>query len=194
MEQGPAAREASELDPLDAFPASVRSAAAAILEGLPPPIHRLNQAFDVVVGDEVLRIPYRVYNPPITADELGGLSVGSQAILDCVYSRHHDGHVRHASARRLLAVDAGWVAPFTIKLLGEYVVEIAVDIRDALQGWADNSSPLVTYRGFADANRPFINRTTAQATSYWNCYYRFRWPDRREYPGLVALGLLGGHP
>ena len=89
-----------------------------------------------------------------------------QAILSCVYSRHHDGYVREKYLRRLLTLTHPWVAPFVFQLVGEYVDEI-------IQLIADNSALLLAhdhYRAFIRDNPDLVTVTWAQAITYANLY------------------------
>lgn len=154
-------------------------------------MHELAQGFEVVVEDEVVRIPYRIYNPPLTGRALHELTAEERSILHCLYTRHHDGHVRQTNAQELLGHDHPWVAPFVVKLIGEYVVEIVDVIRNWLESAFDaQSASCDTYRRFASANPTFIQATAQRATSYWNCYYRSTYPNRAEYPAFRALRYL----
>jgi hypothetical protein len=172
-----------------AFPTALRSLALSVARLLPPPMHRLAETFDVSVGGEIVHIPYRLYNPPLAGGALHELTVDERAILHCLYTRHHDGHVRQASVQELLSCDRLWVAPFVVKLIGEYVVEVVDVIREAFE---TDSVPSATYRRFASENPAFIETTAQRATSYWNCYYRSDYPNRGNYPAFRALDWLQG--
>lgn len=131
-------------------------------------------------------IPQRIYNPsPPT-----GLSPSPSLealLLACVYSRHHNGYVRQAAARGLLECDEPFVAPFLVQLLGEYVVEIVVDIADRIEATDQLPTGLVE---FVRENPDFTELTTARAHSYWSAYHRRRYVDSQDYPALRALSLL----
>lgn len=78
-----------------------------------------------------------------------------------------------------------WVAPFVVMLLGEYVIEIVEDIRDALPS-LDQS----VYANLLRENRQTVQKLRARATSYWYAYHRQQYPQKRDYPGLQALHEL----
>jgi hypothetical protein len=78
-----------------------------------------------------------------------------------------------------------WVIPFIAFPVGEYVVEIVEDIRLSL--------PLLdrdAYTQFVRENRSTMRLLRARAVSYWDCYYRHAYPDRKDYPGIVVLNEL----
>ena len=79
--------------------------------------------------------------------------------------------MRQAALRPLLNVAEPWAIPFVV-LLGDR--SLSTLDRDA-------------YLNFVRENRPLMHLLKAQAISYWNCYYRRRFPDRSAYPGLVFL-------
>lgn len=183
---------------LGAFPADLDSTVRAVVATLSPPIHRLEQSFTVLVREDIVVIPYRLYYAePVPGS--GPLLVGDQALVRaCLMSRNHDGHVRQRAVERLLASSEDWVVPFVVQLVGEYVVEIMETI------WADLASDLTglhsprrdAYQRFVRANPDFIVLTRARVTSYWACYYRNRFPDwdkqpnRADYPGYRLIEYL----
>jgi hypothetical protein len=82
-----------------------------------------------VVGEPVV-IPYRIYNPAPSLHFASGLSRIEQAVTAAIYSRHHDGLVRHRALVTLLDCGEPWTAPFVVQLLGEYVIQICADIEE----------------------------------------------------------------
>jgi hypothetical protein len=106
-----------------------------VVAAMPDASYELESSFDVQVYDDWLRIPRRIYNPLPSQADLGRLSDRQALMLTCLYSRHHDGHVRQQSVQRLLRADEPWVAPYIVALVGEHVVEIVQDIADGLAPW-----------------------------------------------------------
>lgn len=138
----------------------------------------------VRVGNELLNIPYRIYNdaPPATA--LDPLEPAQRRVLAALFTRHHDGRVRQASLETLLSDDATWIVPYVVVLLGEYVVEIADVVDRRLP--TDDVGRQRFVRFVAD-NPDLMRRVSARAVSYWNCYYRLTYPERSTYPAIAAL-------
>jgi hypothetical protein len=175
-----------------AFPAALRPDASVVSVAMPPAHLPPSSSFDVVVDGEAVTIPYRLYNPEPSSVRMGSLSPVQLTMLACLYTRHHDGRVRQRYLRLLAAQANPWVAPFVVQLLGEYVVEIVLDTREYL---AQAGEPLrAVYRRFAADNPQFLNLTRQRATSYWDCYYRSRFPDREDYPAFRILRALEEGP
>ena len=105
----------------------------------------------------------------------------------CLGTRHHDGHVREACVRELARHDRPWAIPFVVQLLGDYVVEIVLVV---LAAFADVDADVAGYVDFARENPGFMVTTRRRATSYWDCYYRSRYPLLRDYPAIVALDAI----
>lgn len=75
-----------------------------------------------------------------------------------------------------------------MQLLGEYVVEIARVINDALPGM-----DIAPYQRFLADNPRYLATTQRRVISYWSCYYRAAYPDLKAYPPYVALLHLSPH-
>ena len=186
------AREVDYGGPVDAFsaafPEALRSDVAAAVTVVPPSALGPAQAFVARVGGEAVTIPYRIYNP----EPARFLTGQQQLVLDCLYSRHHDGRVRQRHLRAVLPAARDWTVPYIVRVLGEYVLEIALDVVEA----ANRSDELRTaLREFGARNPEFVGRTRQQAISYWDAYYRDRCPTPADYPPSALLGeLFGNHP
>jgi len=64
-------------------------------------------------------------------------------------------------------------------------VEIVQDIQSSL--------PLLDrdiYANFVRENRPAMQLLRSRAASYWDCYHRRAYPDKRAYPGMAVLNQL----
>ena len=85
---------------------------------------QISEPYHVEIGIERLDIPQRVYFENVSILSRSQLSKKEKNILDCIYSRHHDGRIREKALRKIILVDEEWVAPFVLKLVGEYVIEI----------------------------------------------------------------------
>jgi hypothetical protein len=105
-----------------------------------------------------------------------------------VYTRHCDGHVRERYLRQVLATTCDWVAPYIVRLAGEYVIEITRIIQASLsQLTVPGSAQHATYGRFAAQNPAFIELTRARAVSYWNEHYRRQYPSLASYPARKIL-------
>ena len=85
-----------------------------------------------------------------------------------------------------------------LQLVGEYVVEIidSIDIQLA-ESFVVNPGMKETYGRFVTSNPGFLEITEQRVISYWNCYYRRRWPNLarvdpgpEDYPGFRVLARL----
>lgn len=108
-----------------------------------------------------------------------------------MYSRHHDGYVRHKFVSRILASEDLCIIPFVVQLLGEYVIEICADVeRFVRQSLPTRPTLLQGFATFLADNPCYTALTEQRAASYWSCYYRHQHPSRATYPGLIALDAL----
>jgi hypothetical protein len=169
-----------------AFPWSCRVSAEAAARTLAPLAddgYRRSSLRALVLGSPI-QIPKRIH---FLGRNEARLRPGTDPWLAarCLCTRSTDGYERQASLRRILSASEPWVIPFVVLLAGEYVVEIAQDIFDALSILDRNA-----YTSFVRENRPVIRLLRSKASSYWNCYYRDIYPDRRFYPGLAFLHQL----
>ena len=167
---------------------SVLDEARAVVDAMPDlSVPMAARAEHVSVRGEHVEIPNRIYNRELASRAVERLNESQRRVAACVYSRHHDGHVREATCATLLASEEPWVVPYVVQLLGEYVVEISVLILDRLSAQSSFNSP--GYSEFVRANSAFIAVTEQRAISYWSCYYRHDF-SRDEYPPLVAIDRL----
>lgn len=148
--------------------------------------HRPRYAFIVNMEGEALRIPYRVYyDPDLLRRQIGNMQDVARLILLCLGTRHYDGYLRQECLRELVKNETPWLLPYVLQLAGEYVVEIAEDIANALDG----HDP-ARLRAFALENSLYLATFGRRMTSYWSCYHRWAFPARRSYPGAKVLALL----
>ncbi len=176
---------------VSAFPAALHADAAAALATMPPADFHHAHAFAVKLDGEHLEIPYRIYNPEPPSDRVAGLTVTQQTVLQCLYTRHHDGFVRQRYVQQAIGSPNAWVVPFVVQLVGEYVIEIILAIRDALSDLdVPGSTQQALYGRFLAENPAFLELTSQRVASYWNCYYRSHYFIRADYPGFRLLSSL----
>ncbi|WP_242635967.1 MULTISPECIES: hypothetical protein [Cellulomonas] len=133
----------------------------------------------------MLAFPYRIYHAALPADT-SFVTPLAPVVTACAYTRHHDGHVRQRALRTLLDGPGAlqpWVVPYVVKLVDEYVVEIVDDVAAFLTDVDVEGSPQQRAYGRVLAQNPEMLRLLrARVISYWDCYYRRRYP-LEEYPG-----------
>lgn len=164
-----------------AFPAAVREDAIVLASALPQqhfPVH----TFPVRVGEELVRIPYRVHYDVALIDPTS-FSTTQIEVLNCLLTRHDNGYVREENLREILRRNHQWVPPFVVQLVGEYVIEILATIRDAIH---DLDRDL--YRAFLISNPDFFRLTKQRVVSYRACYYAHL--DKRNYVGFEIVNFL----
>jgi hypothetical protein len=166
---------------VSAFPVAVRDDATRLASALPHP-DLTAHTFQVLVGEELVRIPYRIYHD-VTRIDLGSFNTSQIELLDCLLTRHHDGYVREENLRKILGRNHQWVPPFVLQLVGEYVIEILAAIRDGL-GNLDHE----LYRAFLISNPHFFKLTKQRVVSYRACYYAQI--DKSKYAGFEIMNFF----
>lgn len=177
----------------NAFPKKLRTDVQAVISVLPLAkkvllndgqtvemsvlVHHETQ--EVVLDGERLLIPTRIYfNEPYSLEE-NTLNDLQKVILNCIYLRHHDGHVRQKRLKTLISKNHYFTVPYTFQLLGEYVVEII----DDLDSFIDEIN-IHLFKRFISENPGYSALIRNRMISYWNEYYRIgEKRDIRNYVG-----------
>jgi hypothetical protein len=174
-----------------AFPASLSETVSRAAALIPGAEDASPDGYQVRVDGQDVQIPYRIYNAEPQSDIVDALDGELRNVLACLYTRHHDGHVRQRHLKRIVELTHPWVSPFVVQLVGEYVVEILLDIQAGLHELDIEGSPQRRQYGTFVAHNPaFVDLTVQRVASYWDCYYRHRYPERAAYPGSVLLSSL----
>jgi hypothetical protein len=177
----------------EAFPAALRADVAKVADAVPPSSFAPVGGFTVTVDGETVIIPHRIYSdvPPCETIPEGPLV---RAISECLYTRHHDGHVRQRAVRALLtgpSAAAPWAVPFVVQLVGEYVVEVIDEIAGLLTELdVGGSAQHDTYGRVLAANPEFMRLTRSRVVSYWNWGYRQHYRRLQDYPGYRLIETL----
>jgi hypothetical protein len=141
--------------------------------------------FEVVVGNDSLNIPERIYYETPKSEEMNPLTITQRLILNCFYSRHYNGYLREECLKNIISFDLPWVVPYVIRLMGEYVTEI-LDIIEGNTIFLDRDM----YKTFLLNNPKFTNTTKSRIISYWDCYFRKDFPNIEGYAGSNLLKFL----
>ena len=178
MENAQRANSGFQSSPLlAAFPKALRSDVTVVTDLIRPSTTD-HPGAAVVVRRELLNIPYRIHHE--CDDTLfARLNSAQAAIYAFVLTRHLDGHVRQRHIGRLVNSAEPWIAPFIVKLCGEYVIEILAEIEAQLQ-----SMDQCVYEAFFRENPVFTKRTYDRMISYWDCYYRWLYKRKLDYAGF----------
>jgi hypothetical protein len=171
------------MDLSTAFPARFADDVRAVVAIMPAARLWCDELLTVDVDGESVSFPYRIYHDEPAPAAKAGLTPTQRLLLDCLYTRNHNGWVRQRRLAAVLGSREPFVAPFVVQLAGEYVLEIVRTVAD----WRP-------YADFAARNPAFVKRTMVRAISYWNEYYRRGYQgyrDYHDYPGYSAVaGLL----
>jgi hypothetical protein len=176
-------------DLTEAFPDGLAPSVRAVLEATSQELSTHQRSQDDIgvirLNGQPLRIPARIYNPEPDWTMIRSLGEVEQSIAACLFTRHHDGHVRERALAQIPASVESWMAPFIIQLLGEYVIELVERAASLIE-----DPPKAGYVLFARQNPEFLSLTTQRATSYWNVYHRDSIRKREDYPAFPALATL----
>lgn len=140
---------------------------------------------DIKLDNENLSIPHRVYFNEPNRDKENTLTDVQKAILNCIYLKHHNGFVRQKRLEQLGKNCQYWTTPYTFQLLGEYVLEILEVLDEQLD---DNK--LENYKRFMTENLKYYQQTESRMISYWNEYYRRRFPKLKTYVGRIIFDQI----
>jgi hypothetical protein len=168
---------------VQAFPSELRNDARIALSVLSENRYSSRwHPFPLRLGNELLEIPDRIYYDPPELQTFPTTRLQSE-LLDCLFTRHHDGIVREKHLARIIRSQNIWVPCFVIPLIGEYVVEILRVIQENLP-----HLDTLAYVNFVRDNPEFLALTGQRVISYWDCYYRSI--PKEEYPGFRVLDFL----
>ena len=161
-----------------AFPSDLTFRAKSLYQILGNTSQATHSGIVVRVGDEDLVIPYRIHHQ---GDEQGCLQLDGlrRVMYSCIFTRHHDGHVRQRQLMQILPVPEPWVVPFVLQLTGEYVIEIL----DTCEAHLPALSPEL-YGAFIRDNPQYFKALQDRMISYWDCYYRHLYKNRQNYVGF----------
>lgn len=166
------------------FPQELKNSVISLLEKLNLETECQTVCSEVaVLRNETIIFPYRVYykipNINFVYKEEKNLFLKSQKdpieadILNCIFSRHDNGFVRQEAIKNLTLSTNYWVAPYLVRIMGEYIIQILSDLNDAFD-FMDREK----LKQFIQQNPVFYAKTQARISSYWFCYYRTKFPEK----------------
>jgi hypothetical protein len=139
----------------------------------------------ILLNDEQLKIPYRVYFNEPQRDREKDLTDTQKSILNCIYLRHHNGFIRQKRLELLSYETNYFIIPCTFQLLGEYVMEILEVLNRHV-----NINNINNYVKFIRENKKYWKQTESRMISYWNEYYRSKFPKLKDYIGAEIVDKL----
>ena len=167
---------------VNAFPASLTTEVNSLLNKLNLTTeYKSTACFQINLGGQTINIPHRIYYEEPAQENL---TETETLLLDCIFTRHHNGYVREKRLRRIVTVDNYFVMPFIVQLLGEYVLEILIVIKDNL-----NPKLLDKFIKLMDDNPTFFETTEKRVQSYWDFYYKWK-TKKNDYAGFQILKAM----
>jgi len=183
---------------LQAFPATLKNDVLVVMSVLPLTetniklsdnnfynvdnlIHE--STYTVDLNGEKLVIPDRLYFNEPTSDKEASLSEIQKVILNCIYLRHHNGYLRQRRLEKLNGSFDYFIIPFTLQLLGEYVIQILATLDKQIC-----DKDIIMYKAFVNENPLFWRRTQKRMVSYWNEYYRR--PDHKKLKDYIGTRIV----
>ncbi len=144
-----------------------------------------SRSYEIIVNSENLKIPVRIYfNEPKEQSEKQ-LTSRQKDILNCLFTRHHNGYIREKRLKLISDNLEKWTVPFIIQLVGEYIYELLPIIDKKI-----NEKTLDFYTEFRNENPKYWQQTESRMISYWNEYYRYKFPKLKEYLGFEIINRI----
>lgn len=138
----------------------------------------MNDVFLVKTQGATVAIPSRIHTTPPPDFFLSLLPQQLRDPLLCKYTRHHNGHVRERFLKKILNLNSPLVAPYIVQLSGEYVIELLDAIYKGIESY-----DCTALQAFLSENQQYCDKTRQRMISYWDCYYRAKYPRLRDYVG-----------
>lgn len=126
---------------------------------------------------------YRIYFQEPSPELENELTETQRQILNCIYTRHHNGHVREKRLKNLFGFDCEWILPYKLQLLGEYVFEIIVELDKHI-----TDENIQQYKLLTLDNRKYWEQTKSRITSYWSEYYRY--PNNKKLMDYIGYKIM----
>lgn len=168
------------------FPDSLSADVMAATKIMPPSKLSPHKGESVVCDSQTLEIYSRIYNPEPDSATINQLTENQKLVLDCIYTRHHDGTIRERHLRNIFPNQKSWTVPYVLLLLGEYVEEIIGLVKNDLVEGTNQE----LYRKFVSENPAFWKKTKARVISYWNVYFRTKFEKIEQYPGMEIVRII----
>lgn len=135
-----------------------------------------------LLNGENISFPYRVYCLE-GIDLQEKFSDDQKLIYHCIFSRSCDGFEREKHIKAILSANApSWTMPYVLKLSDEYVVEIIEAIYEMLHNKSTEEIQAV-----AAHNLQMFLYGHDRMISYWNEFYRDRYPEYKSYVGRALF-------
>jgi hypothetical protein len=137
---------------------------------------------NLTIENETVTIPYRLYFEEPNPELEKTLTDKQKEILNCIYLRHNNGYLREKRLNLISENYENWTIPFIVQLIGEYIYELLPIIDKKI-----NENTLNLYIEFKNKNPKYWQQTESRVISYWNVYYRNKFPKLNEYLGIKII-------
>ncbi len=125
----------------------------------------------------------RIYFQEPSPELENGLTETQKHIINCIYTRHHNGYVREKRLQKLIGIDHEWILIYKLQLLGEYVIEILFELDKHI-----TNENIHLYKQLTLNNRKYWVQTKSRIISYWNEYYRYpSYKNVKDYIGYKIM-------
>jgi hypothetical protein len=132
---------------------------------------------------EVIFFIYRIYFHEPSAELEDKLTETQKQILNCIYTRHHNGYIREKRLKKLFGFDNDWILPYKLQLLGEYVIEILFELDKHI-----TNENIRRYKQLTFNNRKYWEQTKSRVASYWNEHYRY--PNYKNFNDYIGKQIV----
>ena len=136
-----------------------------------------------LLTDEVIFLIYRIYFHEPNLELENRLTETQKQILNCIYTRHHNGYIIEKRLKNLYGLDQEWILPYKLQLLREYVIQILVELDKHI-----TDENIQQYKQFTLNNRKYWEQTKSRMTSYWNEYYRY--PNYKKIKDYIGYKIM----
>ncbi|WP_066074668.1 hypothetical protein [Neobacillus soli] len=170
---------------LKAFPTNIQNDVMVVLGKINQTTELdFSHCFEVNYCGSVLNIPERIYYNEPSSSQLNSFTEQQQVIIACLFTRNHNGFIREVNLRKIIhrSNNYNWIIPYLLRLTGEYVIEILQVIKSNL----DKVNKGII-KDFIVDNPRFYNTIESRVISYWDCYYRNKYPNKEDYVGFEII-------
>lgn len=142
-----------------------------------------------ITKEESVCFPYRIYLSDSIDDLNASFSPVQKLIYHCIFTRSNNGYIRENHTEALLKCETPyWAVPYILKVCDEYVVEILELVYSQL---SKNDTSM--YKNFCKLNiRKFLHSHN-RMISYWNEFYRYKYPKYNDYIGKALFEKCFGY-
>lgn len=125
-----------------------------------------------------IQFPYRIYDDVSKAQVL----TAKDLEILCIYTRHHNGHIREVAVLELMQKFPTECIPFVVQLIAEYVVEIITSINKII-----TPKQCQEIQEFLKENPKHAQTIQSKIASYWGCYFKWRNIKLKDYPAYKLI-------